>query len=1258
MREDYLVADELARALREHLTEKRKIKLIDNPKKEFPKKEFLNKIINYNLLNNDYIKINKEYLEIPIKDELAEGLNEEVHQYIIPNRPPLSSSLNQESERLRFMQDSSQTLGINSSEYLRCSEDVILESIKRDVRSIAYAYTTNDDIKQQAILEAKRQGYVFHADTPIFMLQNPELIKLSAKLNINSINFVPGKFWTNELAAFVYQIALKSNYILSQYSPSFFKNNIEIIKQSLKLDPKSSVYVAWSQLTPDIISEIENYIVSNELTFIINNKIPVNFRRNADICIKSIENDPNYESLAYIDWDYIALHNPDGMRKIIDILVKKKYVLNSHSPDFLRNTTTICLNSVKIDINSANYFSDDLDYWLKEDLELFPVENKEDEELKNRIIEIRHYLIKNGYYSLEQFRKFTSSLLKDEVILDYYLEQMGVSKEKSNATYYERIKSFIKSCLCTPLKVSSTRKVFQMIAQKKWEQYRKENEDYYTNIFNRICDSLEKNDNFITALNELRFLIKVDDVLDERKYALFNAFIEYHHIYHNSKAENKTELLQEKRDGISKYAALFISKSKEDFISEELNELDKLYKQFFVIKIDNPIVKKKVVEVKQRDMLKKLFASKDVKLLEQLQTIKNKYMAYNYSASINKASISNLLDLFITKSINENVPNIDEFLSSSKPLRFDEYEVYEKVSKLINRLNSHNISFDGPEVNNYRDLIFFDGKNYAYKGNEFSDNELYQIKGYKDLKYVYGKIKGEIIQIAKGIDSFDHLSKEDIDLVIEDCTFTDEYYEFDFQCFTNFYVKVFDLFVQCFENEKSLILDDNIFRLVLNFGVNTGLIQFVLTTGLGLARDKNNSHFSEIEKYIKDKEVADILANIPNLMSLITVEEFNMDNLGKLLDYKEMLKYANLEQIALLGKEVIKKIYSNNGFTSTTQKERINVACDLLISMINRHESTVPLIKGSYDNYMYSMYDSTDEELLTAGLDTNACFRCCGNDNDFLHYCALDKNGFVIKITDCEGNFIGRASGFRNGNGVYINQLRTIYDKKTSAYDSEKSSIIKAFEQACSDIVDASQKNQDEINKIDFVVVTKSYLLSDLLSNVDNDTTRKIGSHPMDTESDDWKCFVTTTKNLRESKERNYFYNDYSGYPIICIKSAIGDLTPEKIKKGDVPALYHRTRKQVSIRNTNENLENYVNKIRALFSHQTDKDFTYLKIPQGLQIAYGDNWYIVLDKNQIIDSCYLPSDNLAKIEFETFMDQLLLRNANLTEHEQEAIPQK
>jgi len=1242
--------DELERILAEYLEERERRKNVLLIEIDYPYK-------NMTKLNKEIVNINKYYdlkmdkleensknimplspMDVSRKLEQLKQMKEEKVDIVLnENKISASTSPEQEAQKRAFLQNPLSVLNDNSPVFFRTDEDIILVSIKRDINSIVYAISITDTIKAQAIVEAKRQGYVFNAATPIFMKQNLDLIKLSAQNDINSINFIPHDVWTNELAIFVFPLALQKGYILSSNSPSFFKNNIDIIKQSLKLDCKSGININWSLLTPEQIIEIEHYIIDNQIDFVLDYKTPINFRRNVDICIRSFKIDSN--SLNYVDFEYLN-QNPEGLQKIGDVLIEQKYVLTADSPECLKNNTRICLNSIKIDIHSARYFSSNMHNWLEHDFEVFKSLDTEDDRLKNELYEIRHYLMEHGYYSLEKINKFSATLLKDETVLDYYLKQMSVLNENTNEesrVYYKRIKEFITKTLKTPLKVSNLRKVFRVSALNQWEEYRAENYDYYTNLFNRICDSLEKNNNFITALNELKFLMKVDDVLDEKKYALFNAFIEYHQIYHYSQDERKQELLQAKRDEISNYAALFISKSKEDFLSEKMHELGELYKQFFVIRIDNPIVKKKVVEIKQRDMLKKLFHRQDASLMEKLQAIKNKYYTYNYHPSVSRDKISQLLDLFIGNVIDNKNANIDDILGESKPVRFDEYELFEKVSKLINRLNNHNIAYDSPEVDKYRDFIFFDGEKFSYKGNEFDKNELGQILGYKDLKYVFNKIKSEIIQIAKAIDDLDDLTIKDIESVIGECPFTDEYYEFNLHQFNKFTVKIFDNYINAFEDKKEVILDDDYYRIVCDLGFESGLI--------GLSMISELSKFSEIKKYISIKELSDMLANISNLMKLFSKEELSIDNLEQILDLKEMLKYADLKQISLLGQDVIKKIYSNNGFTSSSQAKRISVACDLMSAMASRKESTVPYINGSYGNYKYSMYDSTDATLLTAGLDTNACFRCCGNDNDFLHYCALDKNGFVIKLTDLNGNFIGRASGFRNGNIVFINQLRTIYDKKSSAYDSEKEAIIKTFMQACDEIVEISQNNPNEENKIDFVVVTKSYTLKDTPSNVDSTTSSIIGHNPMDNVSEDWKRFISNTKNLNESIELDYFYNDFGNYPIICTKSAIGEIAPEKFKIGDVPALYSRTRKQVSIEQANENIQNQVNKVRACYSYQTGENFSYLKIPQNYQVINGDNWYIIFGEEGILDSCYLPTDSLAEVEFNAAMEQIMKQSS-------------
>lgn len=1198
-----------------------------------------------NIYNNNFIlnnEINDIYIDYNDKINRNKEIFDETNYEKIPQRPLYQHFTFEDikSARIKFMQDDQQVLTVSSPNFLRVDVGVIITSITRNINSIVYASNINDDVKQTAIMEAKRQGYVLQANTPSFMLYNPELIRQSLEKDINSINFIPNDAFTNELKSYAQELVLKKGYVLSSNSPRFLKTNVEIIKQTLRLDKNSGIYVIWKEVEPEALINIERYIIENHLEYIINAQSPINFKRNADICITSARNDSN--SVSYFDWEHFK-NNPDEMTRVVNALIEQNYVLNYNSPDIVRNNIRLCLNSIKNDIYSARYFTKEIQKLLTEDLEKSYIKNAFSDDVRNVLYEIRHFLIENGFYSLEQIAKFHVPLLRDEVLLDYYLKQLGMPKDAVDEEvklFYDRVKDFFKTALSTPANVSDTRKAFQMVAQKKWEDYRRENNDYYTNIFNRICDSLEKNNNFISALNELKFLIKIDDVLDERKYALFNAFIEYHQLYHSLNAENKMELLQAKRDDISKNAALFISKSKEDFISEQMALFDEKYKQYFTIRVDNPIVRKKVVEIKQRDMLKKLFNSHDESLMPKLNAIKNKYLAYNYNAAISKDKIPQILDLFISQSITNNVSSVDDILAGAKPARFDEYENYEKVAKLINRLNSHNISYDGQEVNKYRDFIIFDGQKYVYNGNGFSDNELAQIMGYKDLKYVFSKVRSEIIQIAKGIDKFDKLTQEDIKSVIGECPFTDEYYEFNPDIYKRFYLIFIDSFVQAFDDNKDIILNDTNYQALQQLVHSNGLIHISAMTELGY-NDTHDDRFADMKKYVSNDEIATVIFSIPSLMSLLTPNEINIDNLDKVLDFKEMFKYADLKQISLLGKEVIKKIYSNNGFTSSSQVARINVACDLVNAMVSRKESTIPYINGTYHNYRYSMYDSTDETLLITGLDTNACFRCCGNDNDFLHYCALDKNGFVIKLTDSEGNFIGRASGFRNGNGVYINQLRTIYDKKSSAYSSEREAIIKTFEQACNDIVETSQNNSREENKIDFVVVTKSYTLDETKSNVDNRTYLVIGSNPMETESEDWKRFQATTKNLREAARNDYFTTDFGNYSLICMKSAVGELTPDKIKKGDVPALYARPRRQVTIDKPSDTIEARVNKTRANYSYQTGKDFKYIKVPKECKVINGDNWYIILGNREIIDSCYLPNDEFSQQEFNSVMEQLM-----------------
>ena len=356
-----------------------------------------------------------------------------------------------------------------------------------------------------------------------------------------------------------------------------------------------------------------------------------------------------------------------------------------------------------------------------------------------------------------------------------------------------------------------------------------------------------------------------------------------------------------------------------------------------------------------------------------------------------------------------------------------------------------------------------------------------------------------------------------------------------------------------------------------------------------------------------------------------------------------MSNCADDEAIAILGKDIILKLCEYRDYTTDQTEEIIDSAIDLVCKMTKRCKSTVPYIKGELENYKYTMYDSQDSEILLSGINTNACFRIDGNDNDFLYYCALDKNGFVIKIVDEYNNFIARASGFRNGNGVYINQLRTIYDYGGLGYEgdclSEKKKIIETFKKACQDIIDISQSNKYERDKIDFVLVTKSYALADTESNVSKETERKIGNTPMDYQSEDWKEFVNSTDNLQEIvDERDFFSTDYGDYSLICVahSTKIKDSNEMQlpIKSKNVEALYTRKRSKILIDNPNPEIIDKINRIKGIDSYLNNYYFKSALIPQDSIVFIGDNWYIVYSKGNIIDECLLEYDKSASIEYE------------------------
>ena len=749
----------------------------------------------------------------------------------------------------------------------------------------------------------------------------------------------------------------------------------------------------------------------------------------------------------------------------------------------------------------------------------------------------------------------------------------------------------------------------------------------YANIFGKICTELKNNNDYSDAINELDFLNKMQTALDDKYNLLLQAMEQYHSIIHSNMQLGNIDFA---RDQIAKLSALYVSISKENFKKQKLEEYFEDIKKYFMPRRKHPISSKKLVEHKHKEKFKELYQNKDNDICSFLENI-----VKQYSDSIDNDTAWSMINNFL----NNGYSKMDSFIKA--PRGWNNYKRYEESSKLINRLNSHYIKYTDQELVRYLDIIKynFETAKYYYDGPIFDEESINRYNEYRKKLQIFEKLKQQIIFKAKKLEINSEISDDELNAISDDLPFNDEFFEFIGHINSEFDLE--DFVDSCtFDNdfiEPSSIIDDESYNILTNYVLNNGLLWMLLLL--------NKHRYGSLEEIGIDKET--ILSSfdyMKEVSRLSKIFKFDVNKYDDVLTLCELSECADDKTIAILGKDVIFKLCRYKDYTNEDAEEIVRMAKELFCEMIKRDKSTVPYVNGKTNNYVYSIYDSQDETILLAGINTNACFRIDGNDNDFLHYCALDKNGFVIKITDTFGNFIGRASGFRNGNGVYINQLRTIYDEGGDGYEgdyeNEKNEIIETFYKACNDIFETSQKNKDEHDKIDFVFATQSYALSNTESNVNREVANKIGDDPMDTESEDWKSFVNNTENLQEiDDEDDTFSTDYGNYDLICIASSkkhkIFGINAKDIKPKDVQAVYTRPRsKIIATENPDASIINKINKINGIHSYIDETDFDNVVIPQGTIIFIGDNWYIAHNNGAIIKSCVLGFDKKAVIEYE------------------------
>lgn len=1019
-----------------------------------------------------------------------------------------------------------------------------------EIRKFVKGKRTNDDfmtIHHKHLLKEyfKKHAYSFDEDTPQLFTSDEECINRVLANSIISINYIDAiEDKSTSFKQKILQLALNNNYILSKESPNFFKRDIHIALQSIKLDCNSA-----------------NYIDYNDM-FIEDCKI------------------------------------------IIQELLQTNYQLTKESPLFLAKNKDINLHSIRINIDSFNYSA----LSVHSDYEIFKL------------------LIQNQYHiPLKTLQDTPLTFLQESSIFKCCLDQLDVYYY-DDAVYQNCFSKLYFEALTHYPTIKSFDGVINYLGEKTWEDYRKDNLSDLSNIYGKICSLIKNSPNFDAFYQSFKELgEKMAFILDDKYPVLLEVLKKYYHLYHNNQKD-----LDEYRLIISRLSALYIAGSKE-FHKNNIRDL--FYsniRPYFKVHLDNPIVKKRTVQSFQKDIFISKYNNNDPQTIAFINNLKKKYFSL-YGDWMEKA-----IRCFLEKNIT------DLFYVMKRPYKYKDYKRYQETLKLVHRLNSGYINYQDAELRNYQDIIVYDINTKQYICNmNLEKINISKCQEYEQKEIIFRNFIKEVMIYVRKIKVDEKLYQvyvQNMTDEFEDLPFNDKFYEFNDKYLEK--ITLSQVINHCMSESTGIgltaMMSKSDYKDISAIISNNSLLWLWLI--------ENHSVINKLTcKYsIKINQLIEIINNIRNIKRLSKYMTTDIKDFNNLMFLNEIAQFSN-ESISLLGFDIIKTLCTNTSYiVNHTKEEIIHHACDFVLQMAKKNISTVPYIEGQVNGYYYSMYDSLDTSVLTSGPYTDSCLKVLGNEYDFFQYCMFDKNGFVIKLTNSNGTFIGRAAGIRNGNVLYINQLRTIFDiggeGYKGKYETERADLIEVLKKACQDIVDISQNNSSEKIKIDYVFITQSYIFSKYPADLNISSTAYdlIGDQPINLETSDWKKFIETTYYLKNATYDKCVRTDYDEYRLICLASSKGLknlLDNEDIIRDDVPALYQRKRNHLLVAMGNKlEIQNRINQIRALYCYYHKEEFSNVILNDDSIIVIGDNWYLIFD-NGIINCCIQDFDEIAKKEF-------------------------
>lgn len=248
-----------------------------------------------------------------------------------------------------------------------------------------------------------------------------------------------------------------------------------------------------------------------------------------------------------------------------------------------------------------------------------------------------------------------------------------------------------------------------------------------------------------------------------------------------------------------------------------------------------------------------------------------------------------------------------------------------------------------------------------------------------------------------------------------------------------------------------------------------------------------NNIFDNLIKEADLEFNSDTLSGIINYFYKIYPEISNDFRLTKLISLGNCYVSSSDKYRLLFGEDVYNLIVANEGKNRATmiRYKRLFYAVNHVVRMYNRNSVPIPsmdtdieLDNGKKLNVVVG--NVTNMNNLVLGELTDSCMRIGGDFYDFYEECLEGNVGFNIVFSNSDtGEFVTRVSGIRNGNTLFLNELR---DSVSVDYDNED--CVSAIKIVADMLVEKSKISEFPIDNVvitaDCAMIDHEYELQDL----------------------------------------------------------------------------------------------------------------------------------------------------------------------------------